>query len=254
MDEFEGKVAIVTGGLSGIGLAAAELLSSRGATVIPAGLPGPATAPGVVELDVTDAAACARLVDEVVRTYGKLDIVIAAAGIQRYGDVAETSAAEWNQVLDVNVTGAFNIIKPALPQLRAQGSGAIVLVSSVQAFVTQESVAAYTTSKGALNALARSIAVDEAPHGIRANTVCPGSVDTPMLRASARTFSDGTPAGEQHLIDTWGRMHPLGRVAHPTEVAEAIAFLAGPRSSFITGTALPVDGGLLAKAAVLLPH
>ncbi|WP_427891042.1 SDR family NAD(P)-dependent oxidoreductase [Kribbella sp. GL6] len=251
MAEFDGKVAIVTGGLSGIGAAAAELLSSRGATVVAAGLPGPASAG--VELDVTDAAGCFQLVDEVVRTHGRLDIVVAAAGIQRYGDVVETTAEEWQTVLDVNVTGAFNIVKPALPHLRARGAGAIVLVSSVQAFVTQESVAAYTTSKGALNALTRSIAVDEAAHGIRANTVCPGSVDTPMLRASARTFSDGSPVGEQQLIDTWGRMHPLGRVARPAEVAEAIAFLAGDRSSFITGIALPVDGGLLAKAAVLLP-
>ncbi|MGZ0152492.1 SDR family NAD(P)-dependent oxidoreductase [Kribbella sp. WER1] len=252
MGEFDGKVAIVTGGRSGIGQAAAELLSSRGATVVAAGLPGPSG--DGVDLDVTDPTACAHLVDEVARTHGKLDIVVAAAGIQRYGDVVETSAAEWNQVLDVNVTGAFNIVKAALPQLRAQGAGAIVLVSSVQAFVTQESVAAYTTSKGALNALARSIAVDEAAHGVRANTVCPGSVDTPMLRASARTFSSGTPTAEQQLVDTWGKAHPLGRVARPDEVAEAIAFLAGDRASFITGIALPVDGGLLAKAAVLLPE
>jgi NAD(P)-dependent dehydrogenase (short-subunit alcohol dehydrogenase family) len=127
------------------------------------------------------------------------------------------------------------------------------MVSSVQAFVTQNAVAAYTTSKGALNAFARSIAIDEAKNGIRANTVCPASVDTPMLRSSARSFSDGSDEAAQELVESWGRMHPLGRVAQPDEVAEAIAFLASDRASFITGIALPVDGGLLANAAVVLP-
>ncbi len=109
---------------------------------------------------------------------------------------------------------------------------------------------AYTTSKGALNALARSIAIDEAPFNVRANTVCPGSVDTPMLQSAARTFTDDSAS---YLIATWGRGHPLGRVARSEEVAEAIAFLASDRASFITGIALPVDGGLLAQAAVVLP-
>lgn len=259
MAEFDGKIAIVTGGHSGIGRATARLLSERGATVVAAGVPptreAEAPLPGVeqAELDVTDESATARLVDDVAARHGGLDIVVAAAGIQRYGTAAETGAEEWNEVLAVNVTGAFRAAKHALPHLRARGAGSIVIVSSVQAFVTQSSVAAYTTSKGALNALARSIAIDEAKNGIRANTVCPASVDTPMLRASARAFSDGTDQGTRDLVESWGRMHPLGRVARPDEVAEAIAFLAGDRASFITGIALPVDGGLLANAAVTLP-
>ncbi|MGW2180695.1 SDR family NAD(P)-dependent oxidoreductase [Streptomyces sp. NPDC001732] len=260
MAEFEGKVAIVTGGLSGIGLATVRLLTARGATVVAAGIPperGAEPLPtGVeqVETDVTDEAATAQLIKHVVATHGGLDILVTAAGIQRYGDVAETTAAEWNKVFEVNVTGAFHPVKHALPHLRSRGAGAIVLVSSIQAFVTQASVAAYTTSKGALNALARSIAVDEARHGVRANAVCPASVDTPMLRASAREFSDGSDEAAQGVVESWGRMHPLGRVARPEEVAEAIAFLASDRATFITGISLPVDGGLLSKAAVVLPE
>jgi NAD(P)-dependent dehydrogenase (short-subunit alcohol dehydrogenase family) len=152
----------------------------------------------------------------------------------------------------VNVRGAFFAVKHALPALRESGAGSIVLVSSVQAFVTQAQVAAYTASKGALNALARSVAIDEAPHGVRANAVCPGSVDTPMLRKSAADFAR-SPEEADDLVAAWGRGHPLGRVARPEEVAEAIAFLAGDRASFITGVALPVDGGLLSQVAVVLP-
>lgn len=260
MAEFDGKVAIVTGGLSGIGRATARVLSARGAAVVAAGIPpardAEAPLPGIehVDVDVTDETATAQLVAHVAATHGGLDIIVTAAGIQRYGTAADTTVDEWNEVLAVNVTGAFHIIKHALPHLRARGGGSIVIVSSVQAFVTQSAVAAYTASKGALNAFARSIAVDEAENAIRANTVCPASVDTPMLRFAARTFSDGSDRAAQALVGSWGRMHPLGRVARPDEVAEAIAFLASDRASFITGVALPVDGGLLAKAAVVLPE
>jgi NAD(P)-dependent dehydrogenase (short-subunit alcohol dehydrogenase family) len=190
----------------------------------------------------------------VVEQYGSIHILVTSAGIQRYGTAVDTTTETWHEVLDVNVTGAFLAAKYAMPALRAAGTGAIVFVSSVQAFVTQSAVVAYTASKGALNALARSIAVDEAPFGVRANTVCPGSVDTPMLRSSARKFSDGSDEAVSGLIASWGRSHPLGRVARPHEVAEAIAFLASDRASFITGIALPVDGGLLAQLAVALPE
>lgn len=257
--EFTGEVALVTGSASGIGRATAELLASRGAHVVGADIAantsGLAAHPAIqpVELDVTDEAAIAAAVAAAVSEHGRLDIVVTAAGIQRYGTAVETTTSEWEEVMTVNVRGAFFAARSALPALRASGSGSIVFVSSVQAFVTQQGVAAYSTSKGAVNALARSIAIDEARHGVRANAVCPASVDTPMLRASARSLSDGSEAGESELISAWGRAHPLGRVARVSEVAEAIAFLASDRSSFITGVALPVDGGLLARAGVELP-
>lgn len=255
--EFEGKTALVTGGSSGIGLAAAQLLAARGAQVVAASIApsDTAVAGGAIEhlrVDVTDEPSLAAAVDEIVRRHGRLDILVACAGIQRYGTAADTTSAGWEEVMAVNVKGAFLAAKYALPALRASGAGSIVFVSSVQAFVTQKGVAAYTASKGAINALARSIAVDEAQAGVRANVVCPGSVDTPMLRSAAAGFSDGTEEGAAELIASWGRSHPLGRVARAGEVAEAIAFLAGDRASFITGTSLNVDGGLLAQAAVAL--
>jgi NAD(P)-dependent dehydrogenase (short-subunit alcohol dehydrogenase family) len=260
MTEFTGKVALVTGGFGGIGRAAAELLSRRGAQVVAAGL-GPTdhmTAPphsviDIVQLDVTDESAVADTVDSVVARHDRLDILVTAAGIQRYGSAAETTADGWDEVMAVNVRGAFLAAKYALPALRQTADGSIVFVSSVQAFVTQTGVVAYSTSKAALNGLTRSIAVDEARFGVRANAVCPASVDTPMLRSAARLFSPGGEEAVDALIEGWGHAHPIGRVARPSEVAEAIAFLASDRASFITGISLPVDGGLLAQAAVVLP-
>lgn len=265
-DRPTGRVALVTGGSSGIGLAAARALLDQGLSVMICGLDTIEVGTAVQTLaagghpvagqvaNVTDETQVAVLVTATVAAFGGIDVLVTAAGIQRYGTAADTTSELWDLVLDVNVKGTFLAIKHVIPEMRRRGGGAIVVVSSVQAFVTQTSVAAYTASKGALNALTRSVAVDEAGHGIRVNTVCPASVDTPMLRAAARDFSDGTAVGEQQLIDSWGRMHPLGRVARPGEVADVIAFLASDRASFVTGISMPIDGGLLAATAVALPE
>jgi len=248
----------VTGGTLGIGRACAELLARRGYTVVAAGLDDEHLAalrrasagPRFVAADVTDALAVERLVEECVARHGGLDVVVNSAGIQRYGTVADTDEATWDAVLATNVKAAFLVCRAAVPHLRRRGAGAIVNVSSVQAFAAQPGAAAYVTSKGALNALTRALAADHAAEGIRANAVCPGSVDTPMLRwAAALHGGDDAEA----LLRTWGALHPVGRIAAPEEVAEVVAFLAGPQSSFITGAAVPVDGGLSAVVGVTLP-
>ena len=266
MDDWSGKVAFVTGGSQGIGRAVAELLAESGASVGVCGLEADVVGETVRAIgaaggealaapaDVTNRASIGAAIGATVARYGRLDALVTSAGIQRYGTVIETDEATWDEVFAVNVKGVFLAAQAALPHLRRSGQGAIVVISSVQAHVSQTAVAAYSASKGALDALVRAMAVDEAPHGVRVNAVCPGSVDTPMLRSSARRFSDGSDEGAQALVDTWGRSHPLGRVANPREVAEVVSFLAGPRASFVTGEDLRVDGGLLATVGVALPE
>jgi NAD(P)-dependent dehydrogenase (short-subunit alcohol dehydrogenase family) len=264
MGEFEGKVAVVTGGSLGIGLAAARRLAAGGASVVLCGHDDASVENALAELrdagfevdgrraDVASADDVDGLVRLAVERYGGIDVLVNSAGIQRYGTVVDTSEELWDEVLAVNLKGVFLASKFCVPELRRRGGGAIVNVASVQAFAAQPGVVAYAASKGAIVALTKAMAIDHAPDRIRCNAVCPGSVDTPMLRWAANLFKgDGT---EEETVRTWGRAHPLGRVAQPEEVAEAVAFLASERSSFVTGTELRVDGGLLTQIAVALPE
>lgn len=264
--ELAGRVAFVTGGSQGIGRAIVEVLAANGAAVGVCGLEADRVDETVaavrahgglalaVPADVTDRSSVDRAVGATVERFGRLDALVTSAGIQRYGDVVDTDEATWDEVIAVNLKGVYLAAKAALPHLRTSGHGSVVVISSVQGHVPQAHVAAYAASKGALEMLVRSMAIDEAVHGVRVNAVCPGSVDTPMLRAAARRFSDGTDAGEQALVEQWGRSHPIGRVARPDEIAEVVAFLVSDRASFVTGEDIRVDGGLLSTLAVVLPE
>ena len=265
MADHTDRVALVTGGSRGIGRSAALELARQGAAVVVHGLETADTDAVVQEIiqqggratsavgPIDDPSTAESAVDLALSEFGRLDTVVTSAGIQRYGDVASTTVQQWHEVMNVNLTGAFLACHFAMPHLRRSPAGSVVVVASVQATATQAQVVAYTASKGALLALVRAMAVDEAAHGVRVNSVSPGSVDTPMLRAAATDFSDGTPAGVEKILANWGTAHALGRIAQAEEVGEVIAFLAGPRASFVTGADIRVDGGLLARLAAPLP-
>jgi NAD(P)-dependent dehydrogenase (short-subunit alcohol dehydrogenase family) len=263
-DELTGKVAVVTGGSLGIGLAAARRLAAAGASIVLCGHDDASVEQAVGALrdagleadgrraDVRSSAELEALVRLAVERYGGVDMLVCSAGVQRYGTAVDTDEAVWDEVLAVNLKGMFLAAKHCIPELRRRGGGSIVHVASVQALVAQRGVVAYAASKGGVVALTRAIAIDHAADGIRCNAVLPASVDTPMLRSSAVLFGNGRDADE--VVHEWGRAHPLGRVATPEEVAELIAFLASDRSSFVTGAEFRIDGGLLAAVAVTLPE
>jgi NAD(P)-dependent dehydrogenase (short-subunit alcohol dehydrogenase family) len=246
---------VVTGGAAGIGRGAVERFVAAGDRVV--ALDRDDAALGALEaelgelvtgraVDVADRATLAAIATEV----GPVDALVCAAGVQRYGTVVDTSHAVYDEVMAVNVGGVFFACQAFVPKLPRGGS--VVVVASVQAYAAQKSVAAYSMGKGALLSLVRAMAVDHADDGIRVNAVCPGSVDTPMLRTSAAQFGGGRSTDD--VVAEWGRSHPLGRVATPGEVAEVIYFLASPAASFMTGADVKVDGGLTAGLPVVLPE
>ncbi len=263
MADLAGKVAIVTGAL-GIGLAAARKLAADGASVVVCSDRENQVEEAMTALreenlevrglqaNVTSSVDTRGLVGFAVESYGGVDILVNAAGVQRYGTVVDTDEGVWDEVLGVNLKGIYLVSKHAIPEMSKRGGGSIVNLSSVQAFASQKGVAAYTASKGGVNALTRAMALDHAQESIRVNAVCPASVDTPMLRWSADLFKGEKTAEE--TLEGFGKMHPLGRVARAEEVAEVIAFLAGPEASFVTGGEYKVDGGMLAALGVQLPE
>lgn len=197
--------------------------------------------------DVRDADSVAAAVEAAVGGLGGLDIVFNNAGVIRYGEVPDVTEQDWDAVIGTNLKGPFLICRAAIPQLRARGGGAIVNTASVQAFATQKTVAAYSASKGAIVAMTMTMALDHAKDGIRVNCIAPGSVRTPMLEESARTFFPDDPAAG---LEAFGRAHPIGFLTEPEDVARLVLFLASDDARTITGACYRIDGGLLAALGV----
>jgi len=248
---FRDKVIAVTGGAMGIGEATARKFAELGAAVAIMDVnadAGRKTAQALskqtrAEFYLCNVAAPVEVeqtVGSIIRDFGGVDVLVSNAGIQRYGDVIATTEELWDEVMAVNLKGCFHCAKQAVPSMKKRGGGAIVVVGSVQCFTAVGNSVAYVTAKHALLGLVRAMSLDFAKQNIRVNCVCPGAIDTPMLRWAANL--DANP---EKVLTTCDRMHALGRMGKPEEVATAIAFLASDWASFITGAALLVDGGML---------
>ena len=243
---LEDKSAIITGGGSGIGLACTQLFCGEGAQVAIIGRRGERLEAVSKEFgdqvltitgDLTKSNDIERLVSETLNTFGKIDIVVNNSGVFAGSPVHETKDEDWDTIMNTNMRCIFQLTKRVLPNMMERKSGTFIHISSILGLIAVPGVAAYNVSKGALLQFSRSLAMEYGPMGIRSNAVCPGLVQTEMTKELMK---------DAKLMKEWSKDYPIGRFGIPKDIANACLYLASDESSFITGVALPVDGGFTA--------
>ena len=260
MGAFNTQAIIVTGGANGIGRATAIEFAREGANVTIADVDGAASSSALsemhelgneglfVEADVSQSSDCKRVIRDSVSRFGGVDILVNNAAVQppaSYVNVENTPEELWDRLQAVNLKSCFLMSKYAIPEMRKRGGGVIINTASVQGLQSMKLVPAYAASKGGVLSLTRQIALDYATENIRVLAVCPGTIDTPMVRAVASLQSDDVAK----TVQEWGRTHPVGRVGTGTDIANVILFLASEKASFMTGEYICVDGGYMAQGA-----
>jgi NAD(P)-dependent dehydrogenase (short-subunit alcohol dehydrogenase family) len=257
---FAGKVAIVTGGALGMGRVTAQEFARQGAQVTIADIDAQAGAAAVaeierdggqallVEADLARAADCERVVRSTVERFGGVDVLFNNVGIQpldSYANAEDTTEAQWDRILGVNLKSYFLMAKYALPEIRKRGGGAIINNASVQGLQSVPGVPAYAASKGGVLSLTRQLAMEYAREGIRVLAICPGTIETEMVRTAAAR----EPGPIEETLARMGRSHPIGRIGTGQDIANVVTFLASDRASFMTGEFVCVDGGYMALGA-----
>ncbi|HYG06182.1 MAG TPA: SDR family NAD(P)-dependent oxidoreductase [Stenotrophomonas sp.] len=237
-DAMRGKVVLVSGAASGIGAAVLARLQQDGARVAALDRVAVSGADASAVADLRSAEAVADAVQQLQAALGPVEALVHCAGVCPAGATLDGDDALWLDTYSVNVLGALRVMRQVVPGMRARGGGAVVLVSSINARFATPGLAAYAASKAALEALARTAALEFAADGVRVNVIAPASIDTPMLRGSFERTEDPQQARARNVL-----RHPLGRLGTPADAAELALFLASPRSSWITGAVFPLDGG-----------
>ncbi len=247
MDSLRGRVVVVTGASSGIGLAVAERFVAAGARVLTGSRSEPPGSTGRwVRTDVADPAQADALVAAAVEAFGRVDVVVNNAGVSVEKTVADTTDDDFDHVMGVNVKGVFNVCRAAVRQMRTQPEGGVIVnVGSISGHVSDHGMAVYNTSKAAVHGLTRSIAIDHGVDGIRCNAVAPGWIATPMADTTFEQAADPTAAREAAV-----QRHPVGRLGHPSDIAGLVLWLASDEASFVSGSVFTIDGALTAQTPV----
>jgi NAD(P)-dependent dehydrogenase (short-subunit alcohol dehydrogenase family) len=255
MSEFQHKVVIVTGGAKGIGRGICEAFAAEGAHVLCADVDDTAGQELAARIDVlyhradvSDSAACRSVVEAAVNAWGGVDILCNNVGIQptsTYLPAHELPDEAWDRIIDVNLKSHFLMAKYCVPVMKRRGGGVIINTASVQGLQSQKGVSAYAASKGGVLSLTRQLALEYAEDNIRVLAVNPGTIDTPLLQEAIEAGGGDREALRKKLADA----HPLGRIGQPSEIANAMLFLASSKASFMTGEYVCVDGGMMARGA-----
>ncbi|TYK64426.1 SDR family NAD(P)-dependent oxidoreductase [Colwellia echini] len=239
------KVCVITGGSSGIGLSMVKLFVENNYQVFNLDL-SPSTDGEFCQCDVTNVSQVTKIINTIANKH-TIDVLISNAGIHFSANIENTSEEELDKVFNINVKGAYAAVKAVLPSMKANNNGAIILISSDQALIAKHNSFAYNLSKSALASIAKTTALDYAQFNIRANAVCPGTIETPLYHQAINNYCEKSGADKAEVHAEEAALQPIGRLGQPDEVAELVLFLASDKAKFITGSLQVIDGGYTAQ-------